>query len=152
MTFREGLEEVVHDAAPPAPNRSRRTRNSQQQRRRKRPGRLVAAERTSMRAQDVLRDLRIVADKCMGRIPILELVKVKKPVGRGRKAKLVDVEEVREKWIWDASAAITALVHLGRHLRLFTDVVDSRRHEEALDELLRDTERLVPDVGPSGTP
>lgn len=98
----------------------------------------LRSEQAGVKAEDILRDLRIVADKCMGRIPVTKVVKVKKQKG----TKVIEVEEVREDSIWDAAGANAALLNLGRHKKLFTDVVESRSHEEALEVLLSDTNKL----------
>lgn len=63
------------------------------------------AMRTSITADDVLRDLREIADKCMGK---LETVTVS------------DGVEARTKQ-FDATPAIKSLELLGKHLKMFTD-------------------------------
>lgn len=92
----------------------------------------LRAKEAGIGATEVLRDLRIVADKCMGRIPISKSV-------TGKDGKLLSHHE---EFDWDPGGANTALLNLGRHQKLFTDVVENRSHEQALDELWAASERL----------
>ncbi|RZO82985.1 MAG: hypothetical protein EVA65_15700 [Oceanococcus sp.] len=84
--------------------------------------------RTDIHADYVLQTLRENVEMCMGRLesahPVITYDKKGKP----------QVQQLKV-FKHDASAANKALENLGRHLKLFTDQVEVKTHEEALREL-----------------
>lgn len=92
----------------------------------------LRSKEAGLSAQEVLRDLAIIRDKCMGRIP----------VSRTRLSKDGKTASHVEEFIFDQAGANTATQSIGRHLKLFTDVIESGSHEQALEELLKTSNKL----------
>lgn len=92
----------------------------------------LRSKEAGIAAVDILRDLRIVADKAMGRIPISRTV-------RDRDGRTLTHHE---EFTWDPAAANTALVSLGRHQKLFTDVIEQGSHEDAVLKLHEESDKL----------
>lgn len=75
-------------------------------------------QRNKLDADYVLLSLQEVAERCLQRAPVM--------VRRGREmVQLVD-EEDRHVWQFDSAGANKSLELLGKHLKLFTDVVEKR--------------------------
>lgn len=75
------------------------------------------AERTEITADYVLSGIKEIAERCLQRAPVME--------GRGEdRAQMVD-EEGRHVWTFDSSGANKAFENLGKHLKLFTDKVET---------------------------
>jgi phage terminase small subunit len=72
--------------------------------------------RVEITADYVLGSLKEVADRCMERAPVM--------VRDGREMVQKVDDEGRHVWEFDSAGANTALAHLGRHLRLFTDKLE----------------------------
>lgn len=71
------------------------------------------ADRTRIDADYVLSSLRVVAERCMERAPVM--------VQRGREWVQKQDEEGRDVWEFNAAGANKALELLGKHLKLFTE-------------------------------
>ena len=83
------------------------------------------SERTKVDADYVLTSIKEVAERCMQASPVMV---------RGKGGKMVESGEYR----FDSSGANRALELLGKHLKLFTDVLEQKNtlsHEKWLEKL-----------------
>lgn len=75
------------------------------------------SERVEVTADYVLRNLTEVLERCMQRAPVME--------GQGKdRAQAVD-EDGKHIWEFNATAANKSIELLGRHLKMFTDKVET---------------------------
>jgi phage terminase small subunit len=83
-----------------------------------------AEKRTLVTAEYVITSIKELADRCMQKIPVVDQ----------------DGNETGE-WRFDSSGANRALENLGKHLKLFTDVLDINIVDHLADRLKEARER-----------
>jgi phage terminase small subunit len=76
------------------------------------------SERVKITADDVLRDIVEIKDRCMRKEPVMEYDK--------------ETGEYYHngEWQFDASNALKATQQLGKHLKLFTDVIEEKSEQD----------------------
>lgn len=97
-------------------------------------------ENCGIKAESVLSDLALVRDKCLGRIPVRTKA-LKHMDGTPQRDEHGNVL-VEEEFDWDPAGANKALESLGRYLKLFTDTVVVKSHEQEMKEVWSSARQL----------
>ena len=100
----------------------------------------IRFENCGIKGESVLTDLAIVRDKCLGRIPVRThaLLGLDGKPQRDEHGNVL----VTEEFDWDPAGANKALENIGRYLRLFTDTVVLKSHEQEMKEVWESAQRL----------